>query len=83
MTGERTMTQHLPEITGTDPVIAARTVLDTGTAHLVDGVLLDHFTASAIASVADKLSPTNRAKLVSMSLPAAAELVWQILAQLG
>jgi len=57
---------------GVDPVKAAAIVMQTKTATIFDGILLDLFTASAIDGVAKALSDSARAKLRTMNLLTAA-----------
>lgn len=71
--------ESMPEAHRVDPVYAARQVVETGTAHVVDGVLLDLFTASAVVQVADALSPANAQRLAGMSVPAAVAVVWKVI----
>lgn len=68
----------VPEITGKNPVEAAREVVERKSARRVDGVLLDLTTAGAIVAVADALSPANREKLEGMSITRAADIVWKL-----
>ena len=55
----------------------ARQVLSGG-AQKVDGMLLDHFSASALVQIFDALSPENQAKLSAMSLDKAMDIVWKL-----
>jgi len=57
-----------------DPVAAARLVVDTQTARIVDGVLLDYFTAQYIVGVYDALSEPQQGMLRSMNLVKAADI---------
>lgn len=58
----------------------ARQVLSGG-ASKVDGMVLDHFSASALVQIFDALSPENQAKLEAMSLDRAMDIVWQLAAK--
>ena len=59
-----------------------RQVLDSG-ATKVDGMLLDHFSASALVQIYDALSPENQAKLEAMSLDRAMDIVWKLASKTG
>jgi hypothetical protein len=64
----------------TRPVAAAREVLEHRSVRMVDGVLLDLFTANAVVQVADAPSERNRERLDGLPLVRAVELVWRVLA---
>ncbi len=75
---------HMQRVKGKDPVDAARMVVETGSAMLFDGVMLDLFSASAIVGVYEKLTrETTRAKLRGMSLPEAVDLCFRLIQKLG
>jgi hypothetical protein len=57
---------------------AARQVVEEGQYTKVDGVLLDHFTASMLVQVHDALSPENQAKFGAMSLVRAVDVGWKV-----
>jgi len=61
----------------------ARQILDSGSYKKVDGMLLDHFSASALVQIFDALSPENQAKLEAMSLDKAMDIVWKLAAKHG
>lgn len=73
----------LPDVTrmkGLDPVQAAAVVLKTQSVTMFDGILLDHWSASAIQQVYDALSTKEaRAKLRAMSLPKAVDTVFRVI----
>lgn len=73
----------LPDVkryTGIDPVKAASIVVFTGSAKLVDGVLLDHFSASAVLAVYNGLSsPDAKDKLRAMTLPRAVDVCFRVI----
>lgn len=76
---------HNPGRTGSVIKVAwsidqVRQVLDSG-ATKVDGMLLDHFSASALVQIFDALSPENQAKLEAMSLDRAMDVVWKLAAK--
>lgn len=60
----------------------ARQVLSGG-ASKVDGMLLDHFSASALVQIYDALSPENQAKLEAMPLDRAMDIVWKLASKTG
>lgn len=67
---------------GIDCVRAARMVFHSQTAHMFDGMLLDHFSASAVVSVYNALSTeTARDKLRAMPLEKAVTVCFKILNQ--
>lgn len=61
----------------------ARQILDSGSYKKVDGMLLDHFSASALVQIFDALSPENQAKLEAMALDKAMDIVWKLAAKHG
>src|SRR5438067_11877840 len=67
-------------LTGLDPVDAAAIVVRDGSAKIVDGVLVDHYSASAITTVYSALSDDRAtAKLRAMSLATAATVCFRVL----
>lgn len=58
---------------------AARWVVENRTFAMVEGSILDLFSASAMVQVYDRLSERNQAKLVAMPMVAAHNLVFKIL----
>lgn len=56
-----------------------RYVVASGTAHLVEGDLVDLFTASAVVQVLDRLNEVNRAKLLGLGLRHIVSVVWRLL----
>jgi hypothetical protein len=70
---------HIERRTGVDPLKAALMVMHTKSATFFDGILLDYFTASAIAAVGDALKdPKNVDKLRAMPLPQAAKVAFKL-----
>ena len=57
---------------------AARRIVDTQTGDLVDGTLLDLFSASVLVQVHDALSEPNRAKFTAMPLAKAHRIAFQL-----
>lgn len=70
---------HIRRIKGWDPVKASAYVVKHGTATFFDGILLDHFTASAIQAVVKALKPENVDRMRTMTLPRAADVCWKLL----
>lgn len=62
---------------------AARYSVQHGAAVSVDGTLLDLFSASAMVRIYDALSPANQAKLVSMPMLVAHDMVFKLMAKVG
>lgn len=60
-------------------VAAARHVLATNTFAMVEGSILDQFSASAMIQVFDALSERNRVKLAAMPMVLAHDMVFKIL----
>lgn len=50
-------------------ITTLREIVDTRTAGMIDGILVDLFTASAMVLVHDALSEPNRARFDSIPLP--------------
>lgn len=72
----------LPDIerlTALNPVQAAQLVMASGGCKIIDGVLLDHFTASAIVAVNNALSPAGQEKLAGMTLVRAADICFKLI----
>jgi hypothetical protein len=82
-TDPRVVGHVLPDVeryTDIDPVKAASIVVFTKSAKLVDGVLLDHYSASAILAVYNALSsPDAKDKLRAMTLPKAADVCFKVI----
>lgn len=82
--GEVNVVGHIlpavPRVTGLDPVAASELVLSDMTARMVDGVLLDTFSASAVVAIDKALQePTAKEKLRQMSLVKAVEVCFRLL----
>jgi len=72
----------LPDVqrlTDLNPVQAAQLVVAEGGCKIVDGILLDHFTASAIVAVHNALSAQGREKLAGMTLIRAADICFTLI----
>lgn len=65
--------------TGKDPVAAAEIVILGAGAAFFDGILLDHFSASAVHAVHEALGEEARAKLRSMSLVKAVTICFKLI----
>jgi len=61
----------------------ARRIVDTETADMVDGALLDLFSASVMVQVHDALSPANRARFAAMSVTKAHTVAFQLTTRKG
>lgn len=66
-------------VTGEEMYECAKWIKTTCTAHKVNGVLLDLFSASALCGVADKLNAPNRAKLLSLPIYEAVTLCFKVI----
>jgi len=62
---------------------AARRIVEAETADMVDGTLLDLFSASAMVQVHDALSPTNQARFAAMSVTKAHEVAFKLINRKG
>lgn len=73
---------HVERYKDVDPVKAAAIVMQTKSAKIFDGVMLDHFTASAIHAVHEALSSESaKAKLRAMSLTQAATVCFKLISK--
>jgi hypothetical protein len=50
---------------------------------MIDGVIVDLFTASAVVQVYDALNPDNQHKLSNMPAPKLVSVVWKLLKKVG
>jgi len=55
-----------------------RDVVDHHQAHVIDSIVLDAFTASAIITVYDALGPANQAKYEGYHVGVMAEIAWKL-----
>jgi len=62
---------------------SARRIVDTETGDMVEGTLLDLFSASVMVQVHDALSPANRTRFAAMSVAKAHSVAFQLTTRKG
>jgi hypothetical protein len=58
---------------------AIRAIVTTGSYAKVDGLMVDHFSASAITQVFDALNPENQAKYSALSVRRMADVAFKLI----
>ena len=72
-------TKNFSTKTDSDKVTACRVILHDKAYAKVNGWMVDHFTASAIVAVYERLNPVNQAKFISASIEKMAIVAYRLL----